>query len=74
MSSIKKKSIPRVAPKAYEYTKQVLDFGFRNAHYVGITGELEKSLTKNSASDTVSLTATGQLSDICKRMYLWFHL
>jgi len=37
-----RKSIPRVAPKAYEYTKQVLDFGFHNAHSVGITARLEK--------------------------------
>ena len=40
------KRIPRVAPKAYEYTKQVLDFGFHNANSVGITGKLEKSFAE----------------------------
>jgi perosamine synthetase len=35
------KSIPRVAPKAYDYVRQVLDFGFHNAHSVGMTGRLE---------------------------------
>ena len=34
-------SIPRVAPKAYEYVKQVLDFGFHNASSVGISARLE---------------------------------
>lgn len=38
-----RKVIPRVSPKAYEYTRQVLDFGFHNAHSVGITGKLEKA-------------------------------
>lgn len=37
-----KKSIPRVAPRAYEYVKQVLDFGFHNAHSVGMTARLEQ--------------------------------
>ena len=37
-----RKSIPRVAPKAYEYTKEVLDFGFHNANSVGITARLER--------------------------------
>lgn len=36
------KKIPRVAPKAYEYVKQVLDFGFHNAHAVGMTSRLER--------------------------------
>ncbi|MBI3944277.1 MAG: DegT/DnrJ/EryC1/StrS family aminotransferase [Chloroflexi bacterium] len=36
------KSIPRVSPKAYEYVQQVLDFGFHNAHSVGITARLER--------------------------------
>lgn len=35
------KSIPRVAPKAYEYVKQTLDFGFHNAHSPGFTARLE---------------------------------
>ena len=35
------KKIPRVSPKAYDYVKQVLDFGFHNAHSVGITARLE---------------------------------
>ncbi len=38
-----RKVIPRVAPKAYDYTKEVLDFGFHNAHSVGITARLEKA-------------------------------
>ncbi len=38
--------IARVAPKAYEYVKEVLDFGFRNAHSVGITGRLEKEFAQ----------------------------
>ena len=37
-----RKTIPRVAPQAYEYVKQVLDFGFHNAHSVGMTGRLER--------------------------------
>jgi perosamine synthetase len=44
--TIPSKKIPRVAPKAYEYTKQVLDYGFHNAHSVGITGKLENSFAK----------------------------
>lgn len=40
------KKIPRVAPKAYDYTKQVLDFGFHNAHSPGITGRLEKQFAE----------------------------
>ena len=36
------KQIPRVAPNAYDYVRDVLDFGFHNAHSVGITGRLEK--------------------------------
>lgn len=41
-----RKKIPRVSPKAYEYVKQVLDFGFRNAHSVGITGRLEHEFAR----------------------------
>lgn len=41
-----RKSIPRVAPKAYEYVKSVLDFGFHNAHSVGMTGQLERQFAK----------------------------
>jgi perosamine synthetase len=37
-----RKTIPRAAPRAYEYVKQVLDFGFHNAHSVGMTGRLER--------------------------------
>jgi perosamine synthetase len=42
--SLKKtdRSIPRVSPKAYEYVKEVLDFGFHNAHSVGMTARLER--------------------------------
>ena len=45
MTSLRK-SIPRVAPKAYEYVKQVLDFGFHNAHSVGITARLEREFAE----------------------------
>ncbi|MCK5613077.1 DegT/DnrJ/EryC1/StrS family aminotransferase [Candidatus Pacearchaeota archaeon] len=45
MTSLGKK-IPRVAPKAYEYVKDVLDFGFRNAHSVGVTARLEREFAK----------------------------
>ncbi|MCK5157339.1 MAG: DegT/DnrJ/EryC1/StrS aminotransferase family protein, partial [Spirochaetales bacterium] len=38
--------IPRVAPKAYNYVKEVLDFGFRNAHSVGFTARLEREFAK----------------------------
>ena len=41
-----RKSIPRVAPKAYEYVKSVLDFGFHNAHSVGMTGRLERQFAQ----------------------------
>jgi perosamine synthetase len=37
-----RKTIPRVAPRAYEYVKQILDFGFHNAHSVGMTARLER--------------------------------
>ena len=37
-----RRTIPRVAPRAYEYVKKVLDFGFHNAHSVGMTGRLEQ--------------------------------
>ena len=36
------RKIPRVAPKAYVYVKQVLDFCFHNAHSLGFTARLEK--------------------------------
>ena len=42
----KQKKIPRVAPKAYEYVKQVLDFGFHNAHSAGMTARLEHDFAK----------------------------
>jgi len=41
-----RKIIPRVAPKAYEYVKQVLDFGFHNAHSVGMTARLERQFAE----------------------------
>ncbi len=44
--TIQDKRIPRVAPKAYEYTRQVLDFGFHNAHSPGISGRLEKQFAE----------------------------
>ncbi|MFH1006909.1 MAG: DegT/DnrJ/EryC1/StrS family aminotransferase [Candidatus Latescibacterota bacterium] len=40
------KAIPRVAPKAYEYVKDVLDFGFHNAHSVGMTARLEREFAE----------------------------
>lgn len=46
MATLPKKKIPRVAPKAYDYTKQVLDFGFHNAHAPGITAKLEKDFAE----------------------------
>jgi len=42
----KQKKIPRVAPKAYEYVKKVLDFGFHNAHSAGMTARLEHDFAK----------------------------
>jgi perosamine synthetase len=39
-------SIPRVAPKAWTYAQQVLEFGFHNAHSVGITARLEKQFAE----------------------------
>lgn len=41
-----RKTIPRVAPKAYEYVKEVLDFGFHNAHSVGMTARLEREFAE----------------------------
>ncbi len=41
-----RKSIPRVSPKAYEYVKQVLEFGFHNAHSVGMTARLEREFAQ----------------------------
>ena len=43
---MKKRSIQRVAPKAYDYVKQVLDFGFHNAQSVGITSKLEQKFAE----------------------------
>jgi len=40
------RSIPRVAPRAYDYVRQVLDFGFRNAHSVGMTARLEREFAE----------------------------
>ena len=40
------KQIPRVCPKAYDYVKEVLDFGFHNAHSVGITERLEREFAE----------------------------
>lgn len=39
-------SIPRVAPKAYDYVKAVLDFGFHNAHAAGMTARLERAFAE----------------------------
>jgi len=41
-----RKTIPRVSPKAYEYVRQVLDFGFHNAHSVGMTSRLEREFAR----------------------------
>ncbi len=41
-----RKKIPRVAPKAYEYVKEILDFGFHNAHSVGMTARLEREFAE----------------------------
>ncbi len=41
-----RKTIPRVAPRAYEYVKEVLDFGFHNAHAVGMTARLEREFAQ----------------------------
>ena len=41
-----RKSIPRVSPRAYDYVKEVLDFGFHNAHSVGITARLERQFAE----------------------------
>ena len=41
-----RRTIPRVSPKAYEYVEQVLDFGFHNAHSVGITARLERDFAR----------------------------
>ena len=38
--------IARVAPKAYEYVKEVLDFGFHNANSVGMTARLEREFAE----------------------------
>ena len=38
--------IPRVAPRAYEYVTQVLDFGFHNAHSAGMTARLEREFAQ----------------------------
>ncbi|NOY79442.1 MAG: DegT/DnrJ/EryC1/StrS family aminotransferase [Kiritimatiellaeota bacterium] len=42
MAHIQDRSIPRVSPKAREYVGDVLDFGFHNAHSVGMTARLEQ--------------------------------
>ena len=45
MANLQRK-IPRVAPKSYEYVKQVLDFGFHNSHSVGMTARLEREFAE----------------------------
>ena len=39
-------AIPRVAPKAYDYTREILDFGFHNAQSVGMTARLERDFAE----------------------------
>lgn len=39
-------AIPRVSPKAYDYVRKVLDFGFHNAHSVGMTARLEREFAR----------------------------
>ena len=39
-------AIPRIAPKAYEYVKHVLDFTFRNAHSPGFYSRLESGFAE----------------------------
>ena len=41
-----RKRIPRVSPKAIEYVKQVLGFGFHNAHSAGMTARLEREFAE----------------------------
>lgn len=41
-----RKSIDRVASRAYDYVREVLDFGFHNAHSVGMTARLEREFAE----------------------------
>jgi perosamine synthetase len=41
-----RQTIPRVAPKAYDYVRETLDFGFHNAHSVGMTARLEQEFAR----------------------------
>ena len=53
-------SIPRVAPKAYEYVKQTLDFGFHNASSIGLYGKLEKQFAERFGQVYGILHANGR--------------
>jgi len=44
-----RKTIPRVAARAYDYAREVLDFGFHNAHAVGMTARLEREFAERFA-------------------------
>lgn len=41
-----RRSIPRVSPRAYDYVRDTLDFGFHNAHSVGMTARLEQEFSR----------------------------
>ncbi len=46
MTKASGKKIPRVTPKAYDYVREVLDFGFHNAHSPGMTARLEREFAE----------------------------
>ncbi len=48
-----------MAPKAYEYVKRILDFGFHNASSVGLGGKLEKQFAERFGQRYGILHANG---------------
>ncbi len=54
-----KTSIPRVSPKACEYARQALEFGFHNASSPGFSGRLERQFARKFGADYAILHANG---------------
>jgi len=52
-------AIPRVAPRAYDYVRQVLDYGFHNAHSPGFVARLEEQFARRFGERFGILHANG---------------
>ena len=52
-------SICRVAPKAYDYVREVLDYGFHNAHSPGFVARVEEQFSRRFGQEFGILHANG---------------